>query len=73
MHMVAWWREYFLFAVELGDLLHQHLGIAPAGAIGLRNPARAQVAEAVHQELHVRGQGTRPSRSGLLKVRRNRA
>ncbi|SFH49542.1 hypothetical protein SAMN05216299_11680, partial [Nitrosospira sp. Nsp14] len=36
MHMVAWGRQYFLFAVELGDLLRQHLGIAPAGAIGLR-------------------------------------
>ncbi|PTR13512.1 hypothetical protein C8R31_11179, partial [Nitrosospira sp. Nsp2] len=31
MHMVAWWGEYFLFAIELCDLLHEGLGIAPAG------------------------------------------
>src|SRR6185437_13845663 len=53
MHMIAWGREDFLFAVELGELLQQHIGLIPAGGIGIGNPARAQKAEAIHQEFHV--------------------
>ena len=53
MHMIARGREDFLFAVELGELLHQHIGMIPAGGVGIRDPARAQKAEAIHQEFHV--------------------
>ena len=65
MHMVAWWGEYFLFAVELGELLQQCVGIVPAGAVGFGYPARAQVAEAVDQELQVARQGALAQEVGL--------
>jgi hypothetical protein len=57
MHMVAWWGEYFFFAVELGELFEQCIGIVPGGPVGIGYPARAQVAKAVDQELQVARQG----------------
>ena len=65
--MIARRGKDFLFAVELCDLLHQHIGIVPSRAIGFGDPACAQVAVAVDQEFHVAGQCARAQQIGLVE------
>lgn len=54
VHVVVGRGKYFIFALELIDLLFQKVEIGPAWPLGaFGDPPRAQVAEPIKQKFHM--------------------